>query len=151
MVVLHLHRVLLLHLHGRPGRQAETVRVDLGTADADADGLPDAWELAALGDMDGTMKTDRDGDGFTEGEEWGMGTDPRVWDGLTGARMSGDGVVLEWSGTKGRRYTVWRSMVMEGVGEAWRTGLVGSGERGGVTDGDVGVGSRFYRLVVEPR
>jgi hypothetical protein len=143
--------VLLVHLHGAPGRQAETVQVHLGVTDTDGDGLPDGWELGALGDLEGTMKTDRDGDGFTDGDEWSMGTDPRVWDGLIGARRVGDGLVLEWSGTTGRRYTVWRSSTLGGSHEVWRTGLLGRGQRDELTDVDVGAVARFYRLVVEPR
>lgn len=49
-------------------------------ADADMDGMPDAWEIANFGSVNsfnGSADYDLDGDGFTTLEEYIAGTDPK--------------------------------------------------------------------------
>ncbi len=65
-----------LHHHNVFGKRAEIVQLQLGTDDAAADGLPDAWELAALGTMARTGGEDPDGDGASHRDEFVAGTDP---------------------------------------------------------------------------
>jgi hypothetical protein len=46
-------------------------------ADNDGDGLDDAWERLLFGGIESDPGVDHDGDGFTTGEEYDAGTDPR--------------------------------------------------------------------------
>jgi hypothetical protein len=46
-------------------------------ADADGDGLDDAWERLLFGGLESSPELDHDGDGFSTGEEYIAGTDPR--------------------------------------------------------------------------
>ena len=46
-------------------------------ADTDGDGLDDAWERLLFGGLQSSPDEDPDGDGFTTGEEYLAGTDPR--------------------------------------------------------------------------
>ena len=48
----------------------------LATDDSDGDGLLDSWELQFFGDLGQEAAGDFDGDGFTNLEEFGAGTDP---------------------------------------------------------------------------
>ncbi len=50
------------------------------TGDADLDGLPDAWETANFGGMDGGPGDDPDADGRINLAELAGGTDPNEWD-----------------------------------------------------------------------
>ncbi len=45
-------------------------------ADADADGLPDAWEYQTFGHLQERADQDSDGDGFTNLQEYRIGTHP---------------------------------------------------------------------------
>lgn len=47
--------------------------------DADADGLPDDWETFHFGNLGRLPGLDKDGDGFTDAEEFASGTNPRDW------------------------------------------------------------------------
>jgi len=52
----------------------------LPTADADSDGIPDAWERRTFGDPETPDSgADRDGDGLTDLEEFAFGSDPRTF------------------------------------------------------------------------
>jgi hypothetical protein len=46
-------------------------------ADTDGDGLDDAWERLLFGGLHSSPDEDPDGDGFTTGQEYAAGTDPR--------------------------------------------------------------------------
>ena len=46
-------------------------------ADSDGDGLDDAWERLLFGGIEPSPDMDHDGDGFSTGEEYSAGTDPR--------------------------------------------------------------------------
>ena len=84
---------LVLHQHNVFGKRAEVVQLQLGTDDADADGLPDAWELAALGTMAQTGSDDTDGDGASNRDEFVAGTDPLGNTSVLRLRTS-----IDWSG-----------------------------------------------------
>ena len=143
---------LLVHLHAMPGAQADSVGLELAQPDTDGDGLPDAWELAALGDLRGTMDTDRDRDGFADGVEWKTGLDPLFPDAFARAFPTSAGVVLEWAGTTGRTFSIERASSVTGPFTPWKTGLVGTRQLRQETDGIAAgtPGQRYYRLSVGP-
>ncbi|MFN0067897.1 MAG: hypothetical protein ACKVYV_09705 [Limisphaerales bacterium] len=52
-------------------------RLDFGvTLDTDGDGVPDGWELAALGTHGGDLRRDTDGDAASDAAEYAAGTRP---------------------------------------------------------------------------
>lgn len=87
--------------------------------DADADGLPDAWETARFGDAAGqTGAGDADGDGQSNLQEYIADTDPTnaaAVFALGGIRAASGGAGLEISlpGKAGRRYLLERSATLE--------------------------------------
>jgi len=60
------------------GQRGAFTRVDIGIAvpDSDSDGLPDAWELAVLGNLHQDGNADLDGDGRSNLQEYFAGTNP---------------------------------------------------------------------------
>ncbi|HNQ88277.1 MAG TPA: hypothetical protein PKM73_06665 [Verrucomicrobiota bacterium] len=60
--------------------QAATLEVIAAPADTDGDGLPDAWEIEAFGNLGQTALADPDGDGLTNQEEFSYYTDPAAAD-----------------------------------------------------------------------
>ncbi len=145
--------VLLVHAHGKPGSQADIVRLNLGSADLDGDGLPDDWELAFLGDLDDTATSDRDGDGFTAAQEFAAGTDPSDPQSrlvLIPPVNSGD--AISWQSVLGRHYTVLRGDVLTGPLAVWRSGIIAGGPTTTVTDPDLAARdhTHFYRVRLEP-
>lgn len=88
------------------------------SADSDADGLPDAWELDEGGSdltllgINGGASSDFDNDGVSDAAEWQAGTDPkdptsRLTVGLTpGFPKEGS---LQWQSRKHRLYRIWHS------------------------------------------
>lgn len=77
--------------------------------DADGDGLPDLWEIAAFGDTSRDGSGDFDGDLQSDGREYAAGTDPasalsRFQLGPSG--REGSVFVLRWSSVEGRLYDV---------------------------------------------
>ncbi len=145
-------QALLLHLHAAPGTQAESIALDLGQPDTDADGLPDSWELANLGDLRGSGATDRDGDGFNEQTEWKADLDPLRRDAFVGGFPSEEGVVLQWTGTPGHTFSMLRAEALEGPYAPWKSGVVARPGVQQILDPSPvpATGSRFYRIQVVP-
>ena len=86
------------------------------TADADADGLPDAWELASFGNLDAAPGEDPDGDGRTNLEEFQNNTHPLVSDTfkIASLDLGPTSALLTISNTTGTRYAVERATTLTG-------------------------------------
>ena len=80
-------------------------------ADADADGMPDVWELTHLGSISALPGADADGDGTTNLMEYLAGTDPANAESVfrPTAQMEGNDLALSVQTIAGRRYRVWGS------------------------------------------
>ncbi|MBT8116651.1 MAG: thrombospondin type 3 repeat-containing protein, partial [Gammaproteobacteria bacterium] len=68
--------VFTLSCSGAGGNVSKTVSFSLLDNDSDSDGLPDDWELQYFGNLDQNAAGDYDGDGLSNGQEYGLGTNP---------------------------------------------------------------------------
>lgn len=121
--------------------------------DADEDGLPDAWELlhglnVEIDDAAG----DRDGDGWSNRDEYLAGTDPQ--NAASGLRLAvqsegGTSASLSFEGVAGRSYTVQISTSFEPLQWARWIDLPARTNSGPVfvLDPAPAPGTRFYRVV----
>jgi len=131
--------------------------VNTATAvDADADGLPDAWEqqfFPSISDPRATPDADPDSDGYDNLQEYVAGTNPM--DGssklkIDAIAVAGSEPALQFSAVAGKTYTVlYRDDLSNG---AWSTlqNVPAQASDGVVTIPDPTIGSgttRFYRLV----
>lgn len=121
--------------------------------DSDRDGLPDAWELAELGNLSSDGTGDEDGDGSTNSMEFLAGTQPRSSSSVFHPRMvlSDLGPMLQWDGVTGKRYTVEVTTHFSGP---WMT--LGTVQGSGKSESFValhgapaGVTAEFYRVRVQ--
>ncbi len=127
-------------------------------ADADADGLPDAWETLHFGGtdaVDGGADDDRDGDGMCNLAEWLAGTVPTNAGSalvLQSAEAGGDGeLIVSWSSVSNRFYAIRRSTnLVTGFDATEAEGLPATPpvntHTSGIPDNPRGA---FYRVEVE--
>jgi hypothetical protein len=80
----------------------------IGTADSDADGLPDDWERLHFGDLTATAAGDPDADGASNAVEFQAGTSPRSGASTLKVGITGVGAppVLEFAVAPSRSYRV---------------------------------------------
>ncbi len=145
--------VLLVHAQGTPGAQTETVKFNLGTEDIDGDGLPDAWEMANLGDLASTGTADRDGDGLTDAQEFAAGTDPSdAQSRLALLPPSHPGDAVTWVSVVGKKYSVLRADVVLGPYVAVKTGIEATDTTSAFGDPDLAGATHpyFYRVQLDP-
>jgi hypothetical protein len=108
-----LPTVLLLHHFNVAGKRLELVRLNLSD-DADADALPDWWEMASFKNLTAAnAHSDTDRDGATDYAEYWSGTDPNsaqsAFKLLSVKPLSRSGVELKWASQAGKSYRVERS------------------------------------------
>lgn len=123
--------------------------------DGDADGLPDAYEIAYFGDVDTADQTsDFDEDGMSDYNEWRAGTNPadfdsvfRVTDNTTGTAAQ---FILRWPSASNRIYRVERSTNLLIGFEAIETGLPATPPENTYTGAlSPSAGSVMFRVGVE--
>jgi subtilisin family serine protease len=142
-------QLLLLHHHNLVPDQVEVVQLDLTTADADLDGLPDDWELAELGDLLGEATTDRDGDGFPEASEHAAGTGATDPVSLLRLLVT-DGASLQWPSVAGKTYALERSVDLALGFQVLQGGIVANPETNTFVDPTPPEqGPAFYRVRLE--
>jgi Tol biopolymer transport system component len=82
----------------------------LGGPDTDEDRLDDDWEVTYFGNLDRDGKSDSDGDGWTDWQEFNTGTDPTnsgsIFRVLTVDMVGGITRTVYWSSVPGRTYRV---------------------------------------------
>ena len=103
---------VMVFLQHNLGAGYEHLKLNLKTNDVNGNGLPDAWELQNLGDMNSTglANADRDADGFSDLSEFLAGTNPTdptsrlemIPSSLTDLRV-------HWQSVAGRSYSLWRA------------------------------------------
>jgi len=105
---------------GPPG----TLVVTPPPADVDADGLPDDWETAFFGSIDGSGTADSDFDGVVDWKEFIAGTDPTRSESVFAVDQVEVGhpagvVVLRWAAQEDRLYQIEWSDDPLGPGMTW--------------------------------
>lgn len=137
---------------GRPSGPGDTLQVK---ADADADGLPDEWEIqfgldpGSATDMNGAAG-DPDGDGQTNGDEYVAGTNPKLASDrfVAEPQVTATAVEISFAARPGRSYVVW---ARDGLDASWRQIAETSGveaDRRIVVNDQVEGSARFYRVTV---
>ena len=145
--------VLLVHAQGQPGSQSDIVHLNLGTEDLDADGLPDDWELAFLGDLNDVATSDRDGDGFSAAQELAAGTNPADAHSLLALiSPTSPNDPIRWQSVIGKHYSVLRSDTVNGRYTLWHAGITADDSTSSVKDPDLAARTRlyFYRVQLDP-
>jgi hypothetical protein len=124
-------------------------------ADANNNGISDAWEQANFGGVSPTRtkSSDTDGDGFTDYAEFVSGTDPGQPNSTlrleTPVSLAGGGVRLEWPAVPGRAYLVEGSS----SGANWTPvsgWILATGNVATFTPPTVSNGPYLFRLQVRP-
>lgn len=97
--------------------QTLTVSAQFRVSDADADGIPDAWERENFGHYLSNTVSDQDGDGQPDIQEWTTGTDPNdpasrfqvvQSQSQTQDASIGD-FTIRWTSVSGKAYTLQKS------------------------------------------
>jgi hypothetical protein len=92
-------------------------------SDADANGLPDAWETQHFGATGASASADADGDGTTNLMEYLAGTDPRSGTSVfrPSSRVESGKLILTVPTVSGRSYRVWGTSNLQGTWTAHDT------------------------------
>jgi len=117
--------------------------------DADADGLPDAWETTYFGGLGETATGDFEGDGTNNLTEYRLGLIPNNGSSRFAATRAANGL-LSWPSATGVTFTVQRSQSL--AAGSWTTiGTVpGTAGTASFTDPSPPVGTAFYKVLLQP-
>lgn len=140
--------VTLRAVDAASGNSGNSALINIGSAlvDADADGVPDAWETT-YGVTNPT--SDPDGDGFTNAQEYTMGTSPV--DASSTLKIVNpsiaDGVFsLGWNGVLGKIYQIQTSAQLNGDWVTWPQSILCT-STGPMTVGVPTAGNRMFLRV----
>ncbi len=128
------------------------LRMDPGNPDSDGDNMRDGWEASHFGDSSQRPDLDQDLDGYRNGQEQILGSDPADSGshlGFSGERAAGD--VLQWFSAAGRWYDFWYTTNALGGPPVWTplpgcTNIAGAGGYMKRTNTSLAAEARFYRL-----
>lgn len=128
--------------------------VVLEATDSDRDGMDDDWERTFFGNLSRDGIGDADGDGVIDVDEFQAGTNPKDQDSVfkfIEVNSEADGkVMVRWSSTEGRRYTLERSPDLRSGFAPLQSGIVATPPANSRTDESVNSGNPvFYRLKVD--
>jgi alpha-L-fucosidase len=118
-----------------------------------------AWRLAHFGTIDNSGdaadSADPDGDGMTNAQEFGAGTDPNNHSSVlvvSSVTIGGQDVIVTFPSIAGKKYRAERSVTLQS--SSWTTirdNIPGTGDPIQVTDaGAAAQSKRFYRVVIVP-
>jgi subtilisin family serine protease len=122
--------------------------------DSDADTLPDWWELDFFDSLSRSSDTDSDKDGYTDEDEFILGTDPTLVSRYSGiseiAYSDGAGFSFSFETLSGRSYNILWSETLES--DSWavlESNISGDGTSVEVLDSNsTSTGKSFYKLEV---
>ncbi|HVV71424.1 MAG TPA: S8 family serine peptidase [Verrucomicrobiae bacterium] len=139
----------------RTGGRLNLARV----VDADANGLPDWWELNHFGHLTGTdPNADPDGDGASNLAEWLAGTDPlnqasvlRVFPGSLPPTIGSTEPTIKWPSVAGKVYRLERATnLLSGFNFLVRTNIAATPPLNSETDTNAPPATtRYYRIEIE--
>ncbi len=126
----------------------------LATADTDADGLEDGWEVAYFGNLARDGSADFDSDGQTDRQEFLAGTDPTnqgsVFRAMTMTSVDGNSVRILWNAVPGRSYLVqYKDNITDPNWTDLGDAVVPNGTTGTKSDTTAMRALRFYRVVLQ--
>lgn len=135
--------------------RSERIDLMLGAvpADADGDGLADAWEQQYFGGLAANPNDDPDGDGMTNLREYRAGTnpiDPQSLFEVVEIRAVVGGVQIGWSSQPDRRYRVLRSntlLAAPSVYQILQTGITATPPMNEFLDTATAGGAQFFYLI----
>jgi hypothetical protein len=119
--------------------------------DTDGDGMADAWERLNFGSTAASPNADPDGDGATNLQEYGAGTNPNDASDvfrITNFTKSGDVISLGWKSVPTRNYLIDKTPAIKPA--SWSDSGLGSITPGGLntsrTFSDTDATMKFYRV-----
>jgi len=152
--------VLSLASQDRGHIERVDLEISIPCLDSDGNGLPDCWEQAFFGRIGVDPNADPDQDGMSNLAEYLAGTDPSDPDSLfkfisiepasTNGPISTNGVIITWSSTTNKLYSLQRSFdLLTGFADI-KTNIAATPTTNSYQDTTAtGIGPYFYRLKLD--